>query len=289
MTARKHALGLGLLLTVATSVPALAQTTSSSAGDPYPTCARKVDASESEAAHAKYLSGKVDYDEGKHDAAIQQFRQAYAKDCTKHELLVIISRAYEFKSDFAEAIRALETYLERVPGSPDAATHRSRIETLKGKLADQKAAPQSTAPAPAPTSTSPEGGIVDPPPGADEEQGHTALPWVVVGLGAAGIAAGIVVVALTPDLPGQCDAASQTCTRLTGESDKDFEDRQARAGASQTQPTVGYVIAGAGAALLLGGLVWHFAEPTGPKESAKTRLQPHVGPGYGGLALTGRF
>jgi hypothetical protein len=294
MNARKQVLALGMLAAVATSVPAYAQ--SSSKGEPYPTCTRTVTPAESEAAHAKYLSGKVDYDEGKHDAAIQQFKQAYAKDCTKHELLVIISRAYEFKSDFAEAIRALETYLERVPGTPDAATHRSRIETLKGKLAEQQRAASaasasssssSTTPASSGTGASPT--PVTPPPGA-ETQGHTVYPWIVVGAGVVGVAVGVVLIATTPSIPSNCNETTTTCTRKPGESDAEFKEDQDQAGRGKNQPVIGAVVTGVGGALVVGGLIWHFLEPTGDRSStAGAKVRPQVGPGYGGLALTGRF
>ncbi len=291
MSARKHVLGLGVLIAVATSVPAFAQTGASSKGEPYPTCTRAVTPAESEAAHAKYLSGKVDYDEGKHDAAIQQFRQAYAKDCTKHELLVIISRAYEFKSDFAEAIRALETYLERVPGTPDAATHRSRIETLKGKLADQQRAAAAASTAPAPSASSSSGGGAstspNPPPGNDTQGGHTIYPWLLVGGGVTLAAVGTTLLIAKPDTG--CDLDTQKCTRKPGESDEDFKKRQDDAGRERGWGIAGPVLIVGGAAAVVGGLVWHFLEPTGPKDAAKTKLRPQVAPGYGGFALTGRF
>ena len=37
-----------------------------------------------------------------------------------------------------------------------------------------------------------------------------------------------------------------------------------------------------------GGLLWHFLEPTGPKEKS-ARIAPAVGPGFAGLSLTGKF
>lgn len=290
MSARKHVLGLGVLVAVATSVPAFAQSTSPSKGDPYPTCTRTVTPAESEAAHAKYLSGKVDYDEGKHDAAIQQFRQAYAKDCTKHELLVIISRAYEFKSDFAEAIRALETYLERVPGTPDAATHRSRIETLKGKLADQQraaTASTSSSPSPSPSASGSATTPSNPPPGNDTQGGHTVYPWLLVGGGVTLAAVGTTLLIAKPDTG--CDLDTQKCTRKPGESDADFKKRQDDAGRERGWGIAGPILIAGGVAAVVGGLVWHFLEPTSSSNAAKTKVRPQLGPGYGGLALTGRF
>lgn len=273
---------LGLLAAVAVSVPALAQP-ASSGSQPYPIACTNVAPAESDRAHTLYQAGKAYYDDANYDAAIAQFREAYKKDCTKHDLLIIISRAYELKADRPAAIDALEEYLRRVPGSPDAQQHKTRIENLRKQIAAQPP-PAVTA---APTQVSPP---VTPPPGEVRE--HTIPPWLVVGLGGAGVVAGIVVLATAPSLPGGCSASTKTCTRFPGEPQADFDDRQKRAGASQTQPTVGAVILGAGGALVVGGLLWHFLEPTGPVEKtgkAKPKVEPQVAPGYAGLSLGGSF
>ena len=292
MRSCKHALGLSSLVFTLAS-PALAQTAGASSGGAYPTCDEtKVTASDSQAAHSKYLAGKVDDDEAKYDSAIAQFRDAYSRDCTKHELLIIISRAYELKGDRPEAIRALETYLARVPSSPDADAHRARIENLKKADAEEKAkaaAAAASAPPPARSASSSSSPLETPPPSAEEPRGHTALPWVVAGVVAAAIAAGAIVVATAPELPANCDPATNQCTKERGESDADFQDDQHRAGASQNQPTYGYITIAAGGALLVGGLVWHFLEPTGPREGTSAKLAPVVTPRFAGLSLGGRF
>jgi hypothetical protein len=291
MRARKHGLAAGLLVVLATSVPALAQTSPSSTakGGDYPVCSKKPEPAESDSAHNRYIAGKVDYDDGHYDDAIRKFRAAYELDCTKHELLVIISRSYEFKNDFAEAIRALETYLERQPSSPDAPSHRNRIATLKERQAAQKAAPNASA-SPSSSSSATSGNTGQRPPGA-ESSGHTVYPWIVVGAGVVAAAVGIVLVAAAPALPVGCDEKTKECTLVNGET-KDsasYRDRRDEAGRSVNQPIIGAVVAAGGGALVIGGLVWYFLEPSGSKDSAKTKVQPQLGPGYGGFALTGRF
>jgi tetratricopeptide (TPR) repeat protein len=287
MRARKLVIGSGLLFAIAaivTSVPALAQHASSGKVEPFPVACASVAPGESERAHKLYEAGKSYYDDGSYDSAITQFREAYRKDCTKHELLVIISRAYELKGDRAAAISALEEYLQRVPGSPDAPQHRNRIENLRKQLAAQ--------PAPAPASSpAPSASTATPPP-ATETRGHTIPPWILIGLGGAGIVAGVVVLATTPKLPAGCDASTQKCTRSPSETDAAFKDRQAQAGSSQNQPVAGYIALAAGGVFVAGGLLWHFLEPTGPVEKTgktKPNVKPELGPGFAGLSLGGSF
>lgn len=272
---RKHIIGFGLLLAAATSVPAFAQP----AGQSYPSCTKTVSTGESELAHQKYIAGKQDYDEGNYDSALRRFRDAYTLDCTKHELLIIISAAYERKGDKKEAVNALETYVARSPGAPDVPTYQAKIDNLKKQIA---AAPPPTATAaPAPTTTAPTAG--------GEVQEHTVFPWIVVGAGVAALGVGIALIATAPELPGGCDANTKTCQKRTEESSADFENRQAEAGRSVDQPKWGTIVTVGGGALVVGGLVWHFLEPTSPKETAKTKVRPSVGPGFAGLAVGGAF
>jgi hypothetical protein len=292
MRARMHGLGLGLLLVVATAVPALAQQAGPSAPaskTDYPSCAGKeVSKADSEAAHRKYLAGKDDYDEAKYDSAITIFMDAYRKDCNKHELLVIISRAHELNHNLPEAIRALEVYLERNPQSPEAQTQRNKIKNLQDRLAEER---KKAAAPPPPTATAPSGSA----PPAPEPQGHTIYPWLVVGAGVVTLAVGIVLLATVPALPPGCTKKEQTCNRFKDaagnptESEEDYQARQSDAGRHVNQPIWGGIVTGGGALLVVGGLIWHFAEPTGSKEAAKTKVQPQLGPGYGGFAITGRF
>lgn len=118
--------------------------------------------------------------------------------------------------------------------------------------------------------------------------GHGALPWIVVGIGAAGVATGIAILATSPERPASCDADTKTCTRLPGQSLEDFEADQQKAGDADAQPVIGWAITGIGAAFVAGGLLWHFLEPTGdPKRSA--RLAPWTTTGGGGLSAFGSF
>jgi tetratricopeptide (TPR) repeat protein len=237
----------------------------------------------SDEAHAFYGAGRALYDEGNYDTAIVQFREAYKRDCSKHDLLVIISRSYELKGDKLEAARALELYLDRVKDSPEASTHRTKIQNLRKQLVAAPVVVRTPPPVVTP---------LMPPPVVEPVREHTVAPWIVAGVGAAAMVVGGVVVLTTPALPSDCDAASQTCRHIAGESGEAFSDRQSRAGASQNQPTVGAVILGGGAAVLVGGLLWHFLEPTGPVHLSSSLLRhvtPVVARGYVGAGVGAAF
>ena len=264
---RKHFIGFGLLLAAATSVPAFAQPAGQQG---YPSCTKTVSSAESELAHQKYIAGKQDYDEGNYDSAIRRFRDAYTLDCTKHELLIIISAAYERKGDKREAVNALETYVARSPGAPDVGTYQAKIENLKKQIA---AAP------PTASGRTAEGA---------EVHEHTLYPWLVAGVGVLALGVGIPLL-VTAKIPDGCNADTDVCDRKPGESDRDYAQRRDDAGNAAGQSLAGKILVATGGALVVGGLVWHFLEPTGPKEKAKTKLRPAVAPGYAGLAVGGTF
>lgn len=294
------AFGLGLLVVLGFSATALAQQAPPpGAGQPYPTCNRQVTPDEAESAHQKYIAGKVDYDEARYDSAIERFRDAYAKDCTKHDLLIIISRAYEQRGDRQEAIRALEEYIKRVPSSPDKSTYEKRAATLRDALEKEK---QQKAAAPPPPSSSPNpppsGGSAPAP--AEKSGGHTVPPWIVASVGGAAMVTGAIVLVAAPKLPPNCDEATSTCKILdasgnpvsspTQEQKDQLAKDQDSAGKHVGMTTGGLICIIGGAGLLAGGLVWHFLEPAGSSSgSAKPKLTPAIAPGYAGLSLGASF
>lgn len=283
MRVRTRNLTVGLaslfLAFVSGAVPALAQGSSvSTSGYPGVCTAESVPKTESDKAHDLFRSGKQYYDDNNQELAISLFRDAYKKDCSKHEILIIISRAYELKGDKAEAARALEIFLQRDPTNPEADTYRRRIKQLRDSAAPT---PPPTAPTTAPTTA----------PSKGEDRGHTPYPWILVGVGGVGVAIGVVIIATTPDLPTGCNKQTSVCERLPPgtETEQAYKDRQSQAGNSQVQPRNGGIVAGIGGALVITGLLWHILEPTGPAETGKPRLRPDGGPGYAGLSFGGTF
>ncbi len=282
MRSRQLAIGLGLLFAIA--LPARARAQAAAPAPPYPAAcpAMSISTAKSDEAHAFYNVGRALYDEGNYDGAITQFREAYRRDCSKHDLLVIISRSYELKGDKVEAVKALELFLDRVKESPDAGTHRTKIDNLKKQIAA----------APPPVVTPP---VVQPPP--LEVREHTVPPWIMVAIGGAGVVTGAILLVARPSFPTNCNVDTSKCVADSSlvPGSQESKDRVAKdqdtATTSTGMKTGGVVTLIAGGGVLLGGLLWHFLEPTGPVEKAalKPSLAPSVAPGYAGLSLGGSF
>jgi len=280
------------LLSTVVAVPALAQQPAPSAAaalSTYPACTKAPTQADTDAAHGAYMAGKGSFDEADYTTALNYFKDAYRRDCTKHELLIIIARAFELKGDKREAVHALETYLERVPNAQDAEVQKRRIANLKREITDAPVTPPppastpastaSAAPAPAPTTTA----TTTPTATSPSEplapaRGHTVPPWIVTGAGGAAIVTGVVLYAVGS---GKVSDAEKLCPNHVCPSPAAIDSGNS----GRTLESVGVVTAVVGVAAVAGGLIWHFVEPTGARDSAK--VTPVIGPGYAGVS--GRF
>lgn len=287
---------LACLVGVALAVPAIAQ--SGSAVTSYPTCPDpppKLSTAELEAAHASYKVGVEAYNRGDYQKALDNFREALRRDCSKVALLNFISRAYEGLGSKAEAIHALEVYLQRNPKADDAEDIQTRIKNLKAQLGSTSTATPTATVTVTATATSTATATTTAVPTATATEtpssgGHTAGPWVVVGIGAAAGIAGGVMIGVGQ---GAVSKSRDGCTvngdgTLTCSSPKtsDGQDRKDLNTKGTNFTNLGLIVGGVGLAAIIGGLVWHFVEPTGTKSAA---LVPVFAPGYGGVSLSGRF
>lgn len=254
-------------------------------------------------AHETFITGKTFFDRGERDKALQYYTDAYTIDCSAHFLLVKIADIWELKGNKQESLRILEEFMARTKTSTERenASLREpvqvRVDNLKKDLA--AATPTTTATTPATTSATAAPTATTPPTStataattttpAPEGGGHSLLPWIVVGAGGAALVTGGVLTLVgagkVSDADKNCNPnppGSRQCTNQTaidnGNSGRSLE-------------TVGVIVGAVGLAALAGGLIWHFTEPTGPKQEPgpAARLTPQVGPGYAGVSLGGRF
>jgi hypothetical protein len=112
-------------------------------------------------------------------------------------------------------------------------------------------------------------------PATRPSRGHTIFPWILVGAGTINVAVGAVLVATAPALPPGCDAETNQCTVMPGErvTSESFAERRNEAGRHASQPVAGAMVMGMGAAVIVGGLIWHFLEPTAPKTTTAARIR----------------
>jgi hypothetical protein len=258
---------------------------------PYPTCTTKPTAQDSEAARSAYLLGKRFFDESDYGSASHNFIDAYKLDCSKPELLLNVARANEAMGNRAEAIHALETYMQRSQtlSVDEKAQLQRRIDNLKAAMAAQAAPapavpavlPPSPPPAPVPTPATP---APAPPPAsgsADTSAHHTVAPWVVTGVGGAAVVAGglMYLVGAVNVSSAENSCTSTHCSQATANQGTSADSLE-KAGAA-----VFY----SGLVVAAGGLLWHFLEPTSSSAPRKTSLSPEVGPGFAGASVVGTF
>lgn len=256
----------------------------------YPQCSHEPTETDLTAAKGAFQAGNASFDEADYPRAIVYWEDAYRRDCTAHALLLNLARAYELNSKKPQAVVALQTYLARVPASPDKDKIQKRLEVIQKQIdADkaqaaaasaQPAAPVAAAPA-APSPAAPS------PPAEEPDSGgkRPILPLVVAGAGA-----GIAVVGTVLYATGRSDLskAEDKCPDRQCSGDpsaaEDGNSARKRVTLGGTLTVTGILVAG-------GGLVWYFLSPKSAPPAAQTArvLTPVAAPNYLGLSYSGAF
>ena len=119
----------------------------------------------------------------------------------------------------------------------------------------------------------------------EESGGKSVAPWVLTGIGALMLGAGVALYAMGNTKAE--DAANRTIpTNVPPEQVAAIATRNVNdVAAGRTMQVTGIAIGAVGFAGFAGGLIWHFAEPP----SRSTTVTPSAGPGYAGASLTSRF
>jgi tetratricopeptide (TPR) repeat protein len=211
-----------------------------------------------------FQQGAAAYDAGRFQDAIQLLERAYALS-PEPVILFNLGRSYEGLGQAEQAIDAYSRYLVADPGTADRHSIERRIQTLRAQLQERAALERER---------------VEERGRAEEELAKArqtqvrvepapsrpgALPWVVGGVGAAGVAAGAVLggIALS-----RHQSAVQDPFRASALA------RQASANQYATGANVAYAVGGA---LLAGGAVWIWIDHRSPAPSVAWGLS--VAPG----------
>jgi tetratricopeptide (TPR) repeat protein len=175
-----------------------------------------------------------------------------------------LGRAHEGVGAREDAIRDYERYLERAPDAPDVGVVRARIRKLQADI-DAAAAAAVAVAEPEP---------VRAPPTEDHAASRVPayVPWVVFGVGGAGLVVGGVFGLLARRSEGDADDARVQTDALAAQ---DRAERQAL-GAN--------ISLAAGGVIATTGLVWGIVSSVARRRgSSSARVRPW------GLGLTGRF
>jgi hypothetical protein len=144
------------------------------------------------------------------------------------------------------------------------------------------------APAPAPASPPPAAPPGSPPArdaGSGEGPSPSRAPLVFVGIGSAAVVAGVVLLFVgSGKIPENCDYFAKECAAAPGDS----AFGEAKSGAGLINAGTGVAVAGG--AVVIGSLIWYFAQPTGRAATpAATGLAPWMDHRSGGLSFRGAF
>lgn len=277
-------MGLGSVLTLLNTSQDLAWADEASAVPAYPPCTTTADEAALQAARGAFEAGKAAFNEADYSRAIIYWEDAFRRDCSANLLLKNLGRAYEANTQYAHAVVAFTTFLEREPNTEDRAELEAQIEQLKNRAAatrvkpDTAPAPQATpapqtAPSPAPVVENENDYVPESPSDSPSLVG----PIVLSSVGAAVTVAGGVLWwgAHQDELDAEKACPSRMgCPVEVENRGNDAIDRQLRWG----------LVAGGGLILLGGGVAWFLLQP-----SETTALVPQVGPHFAGVHLNGRF
>jgi hypothetical protein len=290
------------LLGLAIAVPALAQTGLVKPGEPIPAActAKDVTGDRNQRASDLYKTGKLASENLEREKAILYYTDAYRADCTGHRVLLRIAEQWELIGNKAESLRYTEAYLDRAsPTDNERDAANVRRDRLKRDLAAAPPASSTAAPTAtvvptatttaAPTTTATPTAV---PTATDDTgmhpRGHTALPWVFVGVGGAALITGGVLAIVGS---GKVSTADKNCDPATpGGRDCQNTGAVSSGNSGRTLETVGVPVGIVGLAALATGLIWHFGENTTVLvPNAATHVMPAVAPGYAGLSWGGTF
>lgn len=192
------------------------------------------------------------YREGKFLEAAELLDRAYTLD-PEPTLLFNRARALESAGDLEAAVSVYTLYLEKNPKAGDRLTIERRVETMRGQIAEraelqrlreeeakrrerERVAAKKLEVAPP--------SVVAPPVVVEPARSSNAAPWIVAGVGAAGVIAGTVLGVIAS---GKKNSADEEPVQLRASELADS------AGSFQTGANVAFV---AGGVIAAGGLVW---------------------------------
>lgn len=255
-----------------------------SAADPSPTAAEAQRPASGERVVALNEEGGALYAAGDYRRAAERFLQAYAVD-EDPNLLFNIASCYEALDDIDAALEKYRAFLAAPDadpeGRPRAEQAIARLTEVESARADASQPPE--APAAAPAVPTPAAAPADTPPAPDADW----VPWAGLGGGVARGALGATLYWL-----GSADHAEVTDAPGFDDPGSVASITRGRANAlvrsGDTKKAIGVASASAGAALIVGSVVWWLVDPARPS-SASPQLEVTFDPSQAELRFNGAF
>ncbi len=170
------------------------------------------------------------YRAGRYEEAIEVL-EGLLREYPEPILYFNLGRAHESSGRIEDAITAYERYLQADPDAPDTSSVRDRISRLEDRRQPHAPVPRPPTPAPPPPAPRP-----------------IVAPWVLAGIGGAGLAVGVTFAGLSR---ARSSDARDAPDQVTAASEHDAARRHAVAA---------NVAFGVGGALLVAGLSWGIAK-----------------------------
>jgi tetratricopeptide (TPR) repeat protein len=229
-----------------------------------------------ERAFMLYEQGRQAYREGRYDEAITLLNESYRLK-PEPVLMFNIAKAYESRGRLKEAIQAYEDFLKTAKEVPDRATIESKVVNLKAALQKEEDDARAKAKAEAAAKTPVNKPDVAPslPLARDEEASANPVPWIIAGVGGAGLIAGGVLGGLALSKNGSVETATSQ------------QEAQAARSSAEGMALGSNIAFGVGGAVLLGGAIWGIVDLTSSGERPnETTVQATAGLGSIQLQVT---
>jgi hypothetical protein len=221
------------------------------------------------------------YAAGDYRRAAERFLQAYAVG-EDSNLLFNIASCYEALGDIEAALEKYRVFLAAPDADPEGRPRAEQAIARLTELESRPAAPPQPPADPAPVASTPAAAPVD-------TAAHDAgwVPWAGLGGGAALGALGATFYLLgAADHDEVTDAPGFDDPDLVASMTRSRADALVRSG--DTKKVIGVASASAGAALIVGSVVWWLVDPVN-SSGASTRIDVTLNPSETGLRFNGAF
>jgi tetratricopeptide (TPR) repeat protein len=203
------------------------------------------------------------YRNGRFKEAVDLLKEAY-RLAPDPVLLYNLARAYEGLGDMPNAVESYSGYLRAAPTASDRASVERRIAALRAAIEEKARLRRERAAAELRERQAVEQ--------ASRQSSPSAVPWILAGVGGAGVAAGTVFGLIARSRNHDAAGAPQV------EVSRDNSD-------ARTFATIANVSFAIGGALLVAGVVWGLLDLRARRSHADVVLAPWIVPGASGVAL----